>query len=186
MGLSHVHFELERIPAMPKRLTFVGLIVICLSLAAATAITAQEDETSPVRVDAPDWQFVVYQVQDPYAGTITTPVEPAPDTRYIGIEVAVVNRSDIPLGIALVNVRLRDVSGREYMGGSVFGVDTRLNNRSLGPNERARGWVWFSVSASTEIAQIVFLGPTPEFRLPFSEAPVGEATPATEASPEAE
>ena len=64
-----------------------------------------------VSVPAPDWTFVVHGVQDPYAGALTTPPEPAPGMRYVGFDVEVVNDSDQPLSFADTGVYLRDDRG---------------------------------------------------------------------------
>jgi hypothetical protein len=60
---------------------------------------------------APDWTFVVHGMQDPYAGTLTTPPQPAPGMRYVGFDVEVVNDSVQPLSFAGTGVYLRDDRG---------------------------------------------------------------------------
>ena len=109
------------------------------------AALGQSATPGAVSVPAPDWTFVVHGMQDPYAGALTTPPEPAPGMRYVGFDVEVVNESDQPLSFAGTGVYLRDEEGFSYRSGTVGGREPALSGRTMPAGERARGWVWFEV-----------------------------------------
>jgi hypothetical protein len=116
-------------------------------------------------VPAPAWRFAVTIFEDPYRGTITTPAEPPPGTRYIGVEVVITNDSDQPLEFRVPNVRLLDDRGFNYPAGDVQGTEPRLVSQNLPDLERTRGWVWFMVPVDAVVSAMIFNGPTPTFRV---------------------
>jgi hypothetical protein len=119
-------------------------------------------------VVAPEWRFAVTIFEDPYRGTITTPSEPPPGTRYIGVEVVITNNSEQPLEFRVPNVRLLDDRGFNYAAGDVQGTEPRLVSQNLPDLERTRGWVWFMVPADAVVSAMIFNGPIPTFRVPVS------------------
>ena len=118
-----------------------------------------------VSVPAPDWTFVVHGRQDPYAGVLTNPREPAPGIRYVGFDVEVVNGSDQPLSFADNSVVLRDDAGFSYRSGTVAGGEPALSGRTMPVGERARGWVWFQVPEGAALTEIVLVPAAPELRV---------------------
>jgi hypothetical protein len=121
-------------------------------------------------VVAPAWRFAVTIFEDPYRGTVTTPADQPPGTRYIGVEVVITNDSDQPLEFRVTNVRLLDDRGFNYSAGEVQGTEPRLVSQNLPDNERTRGWVWFLVPTDTVVSAMIFNGPTPTFRVPIVPA----------------
>lgn len=119
-------------------------------------------------VVAPAWRFTVTIFEDPYRGTITTPAEAPPGTRYIGVEVVITNDSDQPLEFRVTNVRLLDDRGFNYPAGEVQGTEPRLVSQNLPDLERTRGWVWFLVPSDAVVSAIVLNGPVPTFRVPLA------------------
>mgnify|MGYP000613190063 CR=1 FL=1 len=134
---------------------------------ARAAPAAQETQTvdEPQRVAAPAWSFGLYQVQDPYLGTIQAPQTPPIGTRYVAAEVEIDNASDQPLAFTPAEIRLRDAAGVEYRGGSALGTEPSINARNLNGGERSRGWVWFTIGADVTLADLVYVGPQPQFRV---------------------
>jgi hypothetical protein len=167
----------------------VSFLAVVLMVAFSTTVVAmRQDEPSPQAVvaESPRFELVVYQVQDPYAGTITSPAELDPAMRYIGAEVAIVNKGDVPLTTGRSYVRLRDVEGRDYLA-TAIGTETALQNRVISNGEQVRGWVWFPVPVDAEISHIYLVPSAIEVVMPWEDAPVnlpGAATP-DDASPEA-
>jgi hypothetical protein len=111
----------------------------------------------------------LHEVQDPYAGEIQAPPEPPAGTRYVATEVEIVNDSDQSLNVTPLDVRLRDEAGVEYRGGGAIGAEPTINPRSLNPGELSRGWAWFIVPAEAVLVEVVYVAPTPQFRVPLSE-----------------
>ncbi len=120
------------------------------------------------QVDAPTWAFVLHEFQDPYPGEIQAPAEPPAGTRYIASEVEIINDSDQALNVTPLDVRIRDEAGVEYRGGSALGQEPTINPRSLNPGELSRGWVWFIVPADSGLAEVVYVAPSPQFRVRLS------------------
>ena len=120
-------------------------------------------------IEPPAWLFATHAVEDPYTGEMQAPQEPPPGTRYVGAEVEVINDSDQPLNFTPVEVRLRDVAGFEYRGGSAIGSEPMINPRNLNPGERSRGWVWFIVPSDAQLAEIVYVAPGPQYRVPLPQ-----------------
>ena len=142
---------------------------------------AAQAAATPAVATGPDWKFVVYELQDPYAGTLIVPapknIDPA--MRYIGID-AGVEAGTFSVQVKAANVRLRDSDGREYSTGRTTGSEVKLADREVLPGETDRGWLWFEVPTGARIVQIVFIpGTVPEYRLPYDAAPLSSATPAT-------
>lgn len=123
-----------------------------------------ESESSHV-IAAPDWTFSLFELQDPYPGMIQVPQSPPPGTRYVGAEVEVDNSSDQPLAFTPAEIRLRDITGVEYRGGSAIGTEPSINPRNLNAGERSRGWVWFTVGTETDLVTLVYVGPQPQFKI---------------------
>lgn len=117
---------------------------------------------------APAWRFAVSIFEDPYRGTIESPVDPPPGTRFVGAEVVITNDSDQPLEFAVNGVRLQDNRGFQYPAGDVIGTEPRLVSQNLPDRERTRGWVWFLLPVDAEPFQMAFNGPPPSFRVPLA------------------
>jgi hypothetical protein len=145
-----------------------------------------------VTASAPDWTFVMHGMQDPYAGVLTNPQEPAPEMRYVAFDVEVVNASDQPLNFASNAVHLWDDEGFSYRSGAVAGSEPALPGRTLPGGERARGWVWFAVPEDVTLTDILLIPAAPELRIGLDEVasvagatgpattPVVTSTPATD------
>src|SRR4051794_41926436 len=99
-------------------------------------------------------------MQDPYAGTLTTPPQPVPGMRYVGFDVEVVNDSDQPLSFAGTGVYLRDDQGFSYRSGTVAGREPSLAGRTMPAGERGRGWGWVEGPAGADPTQNPLV-PTP-------------------------
>ncbi len=121
----------------------------------------------------PAWTFTIHDYQDPYSGEVTRPEEPPPGTRYVGADVQIDNEIDNQTNQVLIfdrdDVRLRDQAGYEYRAGFTFGDAPAFDGRTLNPGERARGWVWFTVSTESEITEMIFLPSSPQFLIPIVE-----------------
>jgi hypothetical protein len=113
----------------------------------------------------PDWQFVAHTVQDPYAGTMQAPATAPAGTRYVAAEVEVINNSDQALNFTPVDVRMRDAAGVDYRGGGAIGTEPMIGVRNLNPGERSRGWVWFTVPVDSDLVELVYEAPAPQFRI---------------------
>ena len=137
------------------------------SRARASQATPPADEPL-ARVEPPAWIFVLHQIEDPYPGEIQAPPDPPPGTRYVGVEVEIINDSAQALNVTPLDVRLRDASGIEYRGGSAIGTEPSINPRSLNPGELSRGWTWFIVPQEVEPVEVVYVGPPPQFRVPLT------------------
>src|SRR3712207_1537205 len=106
----------------PPRLAVV--LILTAALFAGDGLRpagGQETDSGVATGSVPDWTFVVYGMQDPYAGRLITPREPEPGMRYVGFDVEVVNDSDQPLSVAANSFYLRDVNDFTYRSGSVIG-----------------------------------------------------------------
>lgn len=135
----------------------------------------RQGETTPVvgQAGAPEWEFMVLSFRDPYQGEVQQPVAPGAGMRYVGVQVQITNGSDQALAFSISDVKLSEAEGIEYRAGEVIGSEPRLRSRNLNPGERARGWVWFEVPIATQLAQLIFVAPRPEFRVAL---PSGAAT----------
>jgi hypothetical protein len=145
--------------------------------AGVPAALGQSTTLGAVTVPAPDWTFVVHGMQDPYAGELTTPPEPAPGMRYVGFDVEVVNESDQPLSFAGTGVYLRDEEGFSYRSGTVGGREPALSGRTMPAGERARGWVWFEVPEGATLTEILLVPAAPELRVGLAEVASIAGTP---------
>lgn len=134
-------------------------------LAAGAQAQAVASPVQARRVSAPEWAFGVYEVLDPYLGTIQAPPNPPPDTRYVGADIEIDNGSDQPLSFSPAEIRVRDGTGLEFRGGSAIGSEPTVAVRNLNAGERSRGWVWFTVAADADLVEIAYVGPQPQFRL---------------------
>lgn len=141
--------------------------------AAPIPVAARQAEATPAgrgdrRVTAPAWVFELHAVQDPYAGTMQVPEEVPAGSRTIAIEVEITNDSDQPLAFTPIDVRLRDAAGVAYRGGAAIGTEPMINPRNLNPGERSRGWVWYIVPEATELVEVAWVAPPPEFSVSLS------------------
>jgi hypothetical protein len=145
----------------------VPALAVAVAVAVEAAVAAQGTPPAGAarRVRTPDWTFAVWQVQDPYAGTIQVPQTAPAGTRYAAAEVEIDNDSDQPLAFTPAEIRLRDAAGVEYRGGSALGTEPSINPRNLNGGERSRGWVWFTLAADTKPVELVYVGPQPQFRV---------------------
>ncbi len=144
------------------------LLVASVLLFVSTGVpVARGQSATPAAVTAPapDWRFVVHGMQDPYAGVLTTPAQPAPGMRSVGVEVEVVNDSVQPLTFDATSISLRDDAGFSYRGGTAVGSEPALPGRTMPGGERARGWVWFAVPEGATLREIVFVPSAPELRV---------------------
>lgn len=142
---------------------------VALPLATAARQPGATPDAAPgTRVTAPRWAFELHQVQDPYAGAMQIPAEPPAGQRVVAVEVEVTNDADQPLAFTPIDVRLRDAAGVEYRGGAAIGAEPMINPRNLNPGERSRGWVWYVVPQATELAEVVYVAPPPQFRVPLA------------------
>jgi hypothetical protein len=174
------------------------LLLPVLARTGGPAAFGQSSTPGAVTAPAPDWAFVVHGMQDPYAGVLTNPQEPAPGMRYVAFEVEVVNASDQPLSFANNAVHLWDDEGFSYRSGAVTGSEPALPGRTLPGGERARGWVWFAVPEDVTLTDILLVPSAPELRVGLDElesiaGATGSATtpgitptPATETQPATE
>ena len=145
---------------------------------AAAAQEAQTATPNPAEIvgqaEMPQWIFTVQSFQDPYAGVLTRPAEPAPGMRYIGTEVVIENQSDQPLEFAGSDVRLRDEQGVEYpVNSGVVGAEPRLVSQNLPDGERTRGWVWFEVPQDAAITEVRFVPAPPQLRVQLPSPSTG-------------
>ncbi len=157
-----------------------ALLVASACLLVQTGVpTALGQSATPAAVTAPapDWTFVVHGMQDPYAGTLTTPPQPAPGMRYVGFDVEVVNDSDQPLSFVGTGVYLRDDDGFSYRSGTVGGREPALSGRTMLTGERARGWVWFEVPDDATLTEILLVPTAPELRVGLDEVASIPGTP---------
>jgi hypothetical protein len=148
------------------------LLVAGALLTVSTGVpTVRGQDATPraVTAPAPDWSFVVHGMQDPYAGTVTNPSEPASGSRVVAFDVEVVNASDQPLRFADDAVSVRDDAGFTYRGGSIIGGEPALSGRTLPAGERARGWVWFAVPSEGALIEILLMPVAPELRVGLAE-----------------
>lgn len=145
--------------------TASSLTAASIEGAAMTATPAPEQ--SEGRVEAPSWIFQVHLVQDPYSGEMQLPQELQPGTRYVGAEVEVINDADQPLNFTPIDIRLRDGAGVEHRGGQAIGTEPMINPRNLNPGERSRGWVWFVLPQEAEPVEMIYVAPSPQFRVPL-------------------
>lgn len=151
-----------------------ALLAATVAVAAPLPARASQPEATPtgedgLRVTAPQWVFEMHEVQDPYAGVMQIPPEVPTGQRIVAIEVEVSNDSDQPLGFTPIDVRVRDAAGVEYRGGAAIGVEPMINPRNLNPGERSRGWVWYVVPEASGLAEVVYVAPQPQFRVPLVE-----------------
>lgn len=117
--------------------------------------------------ESPHWTFIVHAFEDPYSGEIQVPQEIPAGMRFVAAEVEVVNDSNQALAFTPIDIRLRTLDGTEYRGGSAIGTDPTINPRNLNPGERSRGWVLFTVPESSEVVELAYLAPQPQFRIPL-------------------
>jgi hypothetical protein len=148
--------------------TFAGQSTPALAVAAAMQGPATPDADAAARVEAPRWAFQVQEVQDPYTGTLQVPQDAPAGSRVVAIEIEVTNDADQSLNFTPIDVRLRDMNGTEHRGGAAIGAEPMINPRNLNPGERSRGWVWFIIPLDTVLAEVVYVAPQPQFRVPLS------------------
>src|SRR5918993_4746691 len=162
-------------------LMLTGAFLFVFAWIGRPAALGQSSTPAAVTAPAPDWAFVVHGMQDPYAGVLTNPQEPAAGMRYVAFEVEVVNASDQPLSFASNAVHLWDDEGFSYRSGAVSGSEPALPGRTLPEGERARGWVWFAVPEDVTLTDILLVPSAPELRIGLDEVAsiVGETGSAT-------
>ena len=139
----------------------------------ATALITQQvhlaaGQTPAPELDAvgsPAWFFQVHAVQDPYAGTMQAPAETPPGMKFVAVDVEIINDADQGLNFTPVEVRLRDAAGVDYRGGSAIGTEPMISPRNLNPGERSRGWVWFILPVEIEPVEVVYVAPSPQYRV---------------------
>ncbi|HET8521798.1 MAG TPA: DUF4352 domain-containing protein [Thermomicrobiales bacterium] len=134
--------------------------------AAQATPDASSTPAAPVgQASAPNWTFTVTQVANPYKGQLTRPKELDPGTMAIGAEIIITNGSDQPLNFSTADIVLKDEAGVSYPSGSTLGSEPRIVSQDLPDGERTRGWVWFAVPDGTVATQLIFTGPSPQFRV---------------------
>lgn len=134
----------------------------------ATQDQREADDDIVGKTIAPSWTFIVHTIQDPYAGELLRPQEPEPDVRYVGVEVEIRNESAAPLNFAPSAIRLVDTDGVEHTSGAVVGSEPRLLNINMLPGERTRGWIWYGVPETGQLAGLVYAAPSPRLYVPLS------------------
>ena len=145
------------------------------SALAAAALAQGEDGATPEpsaddavgRATAPAWSVSVAALHDPYPGQIQAPESPPAGVRFIATEVVIENASDQALDFTPADIRLVDSTGIEYRGGAAAGTEPFLGVRNLNGGDRSRGWVWFMVPENAVIAELIYVAPTPLFRIPL-------------------
>lgn len=142
-----------------------GVAAIALANVRVNAQATPAAENGARTAVAPDWTFIVHTFEDPYTGDIQVPQERPAGMRFAAAEIEVVNDSDQSLAFTPIDVRLRTLDGTEYRGGSAIGTDPTINPRNLNPGERSRGWVLFTVPEGSEVVELVYLAPQPQFRI---------------------
>jgi hypothetical protein len=159
----------HRFPCATRRELF-GIAVAGVAAATLGSDRAHAQAT-PAAADgsriavAPNWTFVVHNVEDPYSGDIQVPQEQPPGMRFVAAEVEVINASDQSLAFTPIDIRLRTLDGIEYRGGSAIGTDPTINPRNLNPGERSRGWVLFTIPEVGVAVELAYLAPQPQFRI---------------------
>jgi len=140
----------------------------------AAASLAQGDATPRANPDADDavghatapaWTITVAVVHDPYPGEIQAPENPPAGVRFVATELVIDNASDQALAFTPADVRLVDATGVEYRGGAAAGTEPFLGVRNLNGGDRSRGWVWFMVPEAAALAEVIYVAPTPLFRI---------------------
>jgi len=153
----------------PIRASRRNVVALAAMAIPAHAALAQEATVLPEQdgqpIEAPAWSFRLVTLQDPHEETLQVPQELPEGSRVVAIEVEVVNDSDQALNFTPIDVRLRDRGGSEFRGGAAIGTEPMINPRNLNPGERSRGWVWFIVPEETELAEVVYIAPQPQFRV---------------------
>ncbi len=140
---------------------------------AAAQATPQASPTAAPAIGqatAPNWSFTVLEVQSPYKGQLTRPKEVAPGQMVFAAQVIITNGSDQPLNFSTSDITLKDDAGVAYPAGSTLGSEPRIVSQDLPGGERTRGWVWFSVPVGTVATQLIFTGPSPQFRIALPPA----------------
>lgn len=145
------------------------------SAVAAVALAQGADSATPEpsaddavgSATAPAWTVSVATLQDPYPGQIQAPESPPAGVRFIAAEVVIDNASEQALNFTPADIRLVDGTGIEYRGGAAAGTEPFLGVRNLNGGDRSRGWVWFMVPGNAEIAELIYVAPTPLFRIPL-------------------
>jgi len=131
----------------------------------ATAESDPDTEDAVGHAVSPAWTVTVATLQDPYAGQIQAPENPPAGVRFVATEMVIDNASDQALAFTPADIRLLDATGVEYRGGAAAGTEPFLGVRNLNGGDRSRGWVWFMVPEATEIAELIYVAPTPLFRI---------------------
>jgi hypothetical protein len=152
-------------------LMLTSAFLLVQTRAGSPTALGQSSTPGAVTESAPDWAFVVHGMQDPYAGVLTNPQQPAPGMRYVAFDVEVVNASDQPLSFANDAVHLWDDEGFSYRSGTVIGSEPPLPGRTMPGGERARGWVWFAVPEDVTLTDILLVPSAPELRVGLEEVP---------------
>ena len=137
------------------------------TLAPGDATPEAEPEASEAvgQATAPAWTITVEAIQDPYPGQIQAPEEPPAGVRFVAAEMVIDNASAQALAFTPADVRLVDAAGVEYRGGGAAGTEPFLGVRNLNGGDRSRGWVWFMVPEVADLVEIVYVAPTPLFRI---------------------
>ena len=151
--------------SLSRRSMLTGIAAAGVATASVRYAAARQSEIPIGVATMPNWEFSVLGFADPYAGEITTPDPIPPGVRVVAFQVVISNKSDMPLDFSSVDVRLRDTEGSEYRAGEYLGTEPRLVSQNLPDGERSRGWVWFGIGPSVQVASIVFVAPPPILRV---------------------
>ena len=68
-------------------LLLTGAFLLVFAWIGRPAALGQSSTPGAVTAPAPDWEFVAHGMQDPYAGVLTNPEEPAAGMRYVAFDV---------------------------------------------------------------------------------------------------
>lgn len=122
--------------------------------------------TPPIgEADAPQWRFILQDLEDGYQGKLIFPSEVPETMRIVRAEVILINASDQPLSFQSSSVHLLDAEGIEYPAGTAQGKEPRIVSQVLPGNSRARGSVWFIVPKTAELIEAKYFGPSPQFHV---------------------
>lgn len=156
-----------------RRRALGALGVLSLMATTGNAAMASQAESTPVTGDSgtievmmPDWRFSLIETVDPYVGELTKPQGVPAGLRVVGCQIVLTNMSDQPMDFSIRDIRARDADGVEYPAGDYVGTEPDIVSQNLPNGERTRGWVWFGIPETTQIASIVFLAPRPVLRIP--------------------
>jgi len=174
-----------------SRRTFLSLMIAATGgavLGTPLVMAVRQDDPMVIGdVRSPAWTFVVHTLQDPYAGDLVRPEQPAEGMRYVGADVEVRNGVQGPLNFRSGDIRLVDTEGFEYhIDWTVAGSEPPLPDVNMSPGGQVRGWLWYAVPEASRLVELVYNAPSPRLAvtLPEPDDMDGPATPEAAGTPE--